>query len=70
MAQEHTLGPEAIQNTDETGITTSQKPGNVVAEKSEKRVGQIISAERTLVMMCCEINEILSPLSLYIPCLI
>jgi hypothetical protein len=59
VLDEHKLGPEAIWNVDETGITTVQKPGKVVAQKGEKQVGKMTSAERgTLITMCCGINGI------------
>lgn len=44
-----------IYNADETGITTVQNPGKILAEKGQKRVGFITSAERgrTTTVMCC-----------------
>lgn len=46
-----------IYNVDETGVTTVQKPKQVVAEKGQKQVGAITSAERgELVTVVCAIN--------------
>ncbi|KAJ2937697.1 hypothetical protein O0L34_g17508 [Tuta absoluta] len=38
--------PRNIYNVDETGVTTVQDPGKVVAAKGQKRVGSITSGER------------------------
>ena len=57
VLDEHKQGPEVIWNNDETGITTVQKPGKVVAQKGEKQVGKMTSIERgTLITMCVRIN--------------
>ena len=40
------LGPEQIWNVDETGISTVQKPRNVVAAKGVKQIGSVTSGER------------------------
>lgn len=59
VMETHKFGPEDIWNIDETGLTTVQKPCKVVAQKGQKQVGQITSAERgTLVTMCCGVNAI------------
>ena len=42
----HGFQPWQIYNADETGCTTAQKPGAVVAETGAKQVGSITSAER------------------------
>jgi len=48
-----------IFNLDETGITTVQNPGKVVAQKGKKQIGAITSAERgTLVTMCLAVNAV------------
>ena len=48
---------ERIFNLDETGITTVQKPGKILAAKGKKQVGMISSAERgSLVTMCNVVN--------------
>lgn len=53
------LGPEAIYNIDETGLTTVQRTQRVIAPKGTKQVGQATSAERgSLVTVCCGINAI------------
>lgn len=38
--------PKNIYNCDETGISTVQEPGKVLAAKGQKRVGSITSWER------------------------
>lgn len=51
--------PQNIYNIDETGVTTTQKPGRVIAEKGTKQVGSITSQERgTLVTVCLAVNAI------------
>lgn len=46
-----------IYNVDETGVTTVQDPGKVVAETGMKQVGAATSAERgTLVTMCLAVS--------------
>ncbi|CAK9292442.1 unnamed protein product [Gordionus sp. m RMFG-2023] len=46
------LRPMSIYNMDETGLTTVQNPSKIVAQKGQKQVGSITSAERgTLVTM-------------------
>lgn len=46
-----------IYNLDETGVTTVQTPKKVIAQKGVKRLNQITSAERgVLVTVCCIIN--------------
>jgi transposase-like protein len=55
----HTLGPEAIWNIDETGVTTVHRPAKIIAERGIKQVGQTTSQERgTLVTVCNAINAI------------
>lgn len=51
--------PGNIYNIDETGVTTSQRPHKVIAEKGTKQVGSITSQERgTLVTICLAVNAI------------
>lgn len=48
-----------VFNLDETGITTVQNPGKVIAEKGKKQIGAITSAERgTLVTMCLAVSAV------------
>lgn len=55
----HKFGPENIYNLDETGLTSVQTPGKVLASKGIKQIGQVTSAERgQLVTLCCTINAI------------
>lgn len=55
--QRHQLGPEAIYNIDETGLTTVQRAQRVIAPKGSKQVGHATSGERgSLVTVCCGIN--------------
>lgn len=45
--------PNRIFNLDETGVTTVQKPGKILASRGKKQIGVITSAERgSLVTMC------------------
>ena len=51
--------PQNIYNVDETGVTTVQKPGQVLAAKGAKQVGHRTGAERgNLVTVCCCVNAI------------
>ncbi|CAG9133859.1 unnamed protein product [Plutella xylostella] len=53
------FGPQDIYNTDETGITTVQKPNRVVARRCARQVGSVTSAERgTLVTVAFAWNAI------------
>lgn len=53
----HTCDPSSIWNLDETGVTTVQVSGKVLASKGCKQVGKVTSAERgSLVTLCCAIN--------------
>ena len=47
-------GPMSVWNMDETGVTTVQTPGKIVASKGVKRVGKVTSAERgkTVTVLC------------------
>ena len=47
--------PNKIWNLDETGLTTVQKPRQILTPTGTKQVGQITSAERgvTVTMCCC-----------------
>ena len=47
-------GPMSVWNMDETGVTTVQTPGKIVASKGTKRVGKVTSAERgkTVTVLC------------------
>lgn len=59
VLEKYKLGPEAIWNIDETGVTTVHRPSKVIAEKGTKQVGQTTSQERgTLVTVCNGINAI------------
>ena len=52
--QEHQYMPSKIWNMDETGVTTVQKPGKILAEKGIRQVGKATSAERgELVTLIC-----------------
>lgn len=57
--EKYKLGPHQVYNVDETGLTTVQGSGKVIARKGQKQVGQITSSERgTLVTMVGCINAI------------
>ncbi|KAL1274196.1 hypothetical protein QQF64_027010 [Cirrhinus molitorella] len=44
--EKYSFEAKDIWNVDETGLTTVQKPGHLVASKGERRVGSVTSAER------------------------
>jgi len=51
--------PQSIWNADETGLTTAQNPGKIVAQRGTKQVGAVTSAERgKLVTLCCAVNAL------------
>ena len=51
------FAPDQIYNIDETGITTVQTPGKVLARKGAKQVGRVVSAERgTTTTVVCGMN--------------
>jgi len=51
--------PQNIYNVDETGVTTVQRPCQVLAAKGAKQVGHRTGAERgTLITVCCCVNAI------------
>jgi RecA-family ATPase len=51
--------PGEFWNIDETGVTTVQKPSNVVAQKGLKQIGAVTSQERgTLVTVVVAINAL------------
>ena len=53
------IEPGDIWNCDETGITTVQRPRNVVAPKGVKQIGQLTSAERgSHITMCAAVNAL------------
>lgn len=55
----YNFDPSQVFNIDETGFTTVQNPGKIIAEKGKKQVGKVTSAERgSLVTVCCAINAI------------
>ena len=47
-------GPMSVWNMDETGVSTVQTPGKIVASRGVKRVGKVTSAERgkTVTVLC------------------
>ena len=54
LIDKHRLTGDRIYNVDETGVTSVQKPGTIIAKKGEKQVGKIVSAEkgRTVTAVC------------------
>lgn len=47
--------PNRIYNIDESGLSTVQKPGRILAQKGQKQVGKLTSAERgqNVTVVCC-----------------
>lgn len=64
VMDKYQFSPTRIYNADETGITTVQKPVKIYAEKGQRRVGFITSAERgkTTTIMCA-----ISASGIYVP---
>ena len=55
--EKHSYSGDRIWNVDETGITTVQVPGKVLAQKGQKQVGRVTSAERGECMTAvCAVN--------------
>ncbi|KAK1876561.1 Tigger transposable element-derived protein 6 [Dissostichus eleginoides] len=55
----HGFVTQDIWNMDETGVTTVQNPGKIVARKGTKQVGSVTSAERgTLITLACAVNAL------------
>lgn len=54
LMEKHRFLPKNIYNCDETGISTVQTPGKILAAKGQKRVGTITSWERgkNITLMC------------------
>ena len=61
--------PSRIWNMDETGHTTVQKPGKIIASKGSRQVGKITSAERgelvTLICACNAAGAFLPPMFIF-----
>lgn len=64
--------PQNIYNVDETGVTTVQRPCQVLAAKGAKQVGHRTGAERgTLITVCCCVNAIgnsVPPFFIFLAC--
>lgn len=59
LYERYQFPPSSVYNVDETGVTTVQVPGKILAEKGKKQIGKITSGERgVLVTLCCAINAI------------
>ena len=57
VLKDRELEAHQLWNCDETGITTVQVPERIIAEKGERQVAAVTSAERgTLVTMCNAVN--------------
>lgn len=54
LAAQHEYTPLEVWNMDETGISSVQKPGNILAAKGKKRVGKVTSTEKgkTVTVIC------------------
>ena len=59
VLETHKFAGNDIWNIDETGITTVQKPTNVVARRGSKQVGAMTFGERgTLVTIACAVQAL------------
>lgn len=59
LLNKHKFEAHQVFNLDETGITSVQNPGKVIAHKGKKQIGAITSAERgTLVTMCLAVSAV------------
>ena len=57
--EQYKLAPDCIYNCDETGVSTVNTPPKVIAERGQKQVGQVTSAERgEQVTVLCTVNAI------------
>ncbi|CAK1583568.1 unnamed protein product [Parnassius mnemosyne] len=67
--QKYKFPPRNIYNVDETGVTSVQDSGKIVAEKSQKRVGSIICEERgqnvTAVCAMSATGQYIPPMFIY-----
>ena len=65
----HNYAPSRVWNMDETGVTTVQKPGKIVAPKGMRQVGKIRSGERgvwvTLICVCNAAGGFLPPIYIF-----
>lgn len=59
--QKFQFTPDKIFNVDETGITTVQKPGKILAPKGQKQVGSAVSWERgkNVTVVCAFVHLVL-----------
>lgn len=59
LLDKYAFTPDKVWNLDESGCTTVQRPGKIIAETGCKQVGAMTSAERgQLVTICCAISAI------------
>lgn len=59
LIDKYKIEPHNIFNVDETGVTTVQTPGKVLATTGVKQVGALSSYQRgTLVILCVAVNAI------------
>ncbi|XP_030037458.2 uncharacterized protein LOC115452977 [Manduca sexta] len=69
IMEKHKFLPKNIYNCDETGMTTVQTPGKILATKGQKRVGSITSWERgkniTLMFAMSAAGGFIPPMFIY-----
>ncbi|KAK7478675.1 hypothetical protein BaRGS_00030060 [Batillaria attramentaria] len=69
LLETHSCTPSRLWNMDETGLTTVQQPGKIIAPKGARQVGKITSAERgvlvTLVCACNAAGYFLPPMYIF-----
>ena len=69
VIDKYNIGPSNVYNVDESGITTVQKPGNVIGRRGKKQVGSLTSGERgfttTVVCSMNAVGDYIPPMMIY-----
>ena len=69
LTNEHKCTGLRVWNMDETGVSSVQKPTNIVGEKGKKRIGKMTSGERgkTVTVLCAanDGGQFIPPMFIY-----
>jgi hypothetical protein len=65
VMDENKFEPSSIFNCDETGVTTAQKPKEVVTARGKKQVGSLTSGERGELVTVSAAGQVLPPLFIF-----